>query len=72
MNESGQIVNIAHVLATFYDHTGQIVWVSDGYVQDALLPETAQPFAVNVPDDLENKIATYRVVVSPFSADRLR
>src|SRR5947209_2140748 len=31
LNESGQTVNIPHVLATFYDDNNQVIWVSDGY-----------------------------------------
>ena len=45
LNESGQIVNIPHVLATFYDASGKVIWVSDGYVDHALLPQTPQPEA---------------------------
>jgi hypothetical protein len=32
INQSGQIVNVAHVLGTFYDKSGQVVWVADQYV----------------------------------------
>jgi hypothetical protein len=28
INESGQTVNIPHVLATFYDNSGKVIWVS--------------------------------------------
>ncbi len=46
MNQSGQVVNIAHVLGTFYDSRGQIVWVSDGYANRALLPQTPVAFSL--------------------------
>ncbi len=29
VNQSGQVVNVAHVIGTFYDGNGQIVWVAD-------------------------------------------
>jgi hypothetical protein len=72
VNQSGQIVNIAHVLGTFYDKTGQVVWVSDGYANRALLPQTPVPFAISFPSDLSAKISNYRIVTSSYSADRLQ
>src|SRR5947208_3426645 len=30
VNQSGQIVNIPHVLAAYYDSNGKVIWVSDG------------------------------------------
>ena len=44
-NQSGQTVNIPHVIASFYDNDGKVVWVSDGYVERALLPQTSAPFS---------------------------
>src|SRR5579863_5233528 len=38
INQSGMLVNIPHVLATFYDRSGKVIWVSDGYLDHALLP----------------------------------
>ncbi len=70
MNESGQTVNIPHVLATFYDNSGKVVWVSDGYVDRALVPQTPMAFSVPVRDDLVNQIHTYRVTVNQYSIDR--
>ncbi|HET6934959.1 MAG TPA: hypothetical protein VFI72_08970, partial [Candidatus Angelobacter sp.] len=52
VNESGQVVNIAHVLATFYDKSGQLVWVADQYIDRALLPQTPVPFNIHIPEDL--------------------
>src|SRR5580692_1538916 len=72
VNQSGQIVNIAHVLTTFYDSTGQPVWVSDGYADRALLPETSVPFATSLPSDLSNRVSSYRVVTSTYSSDRFQ
>lgn len=72
VNQSGQTVNIAHVLATFYDSGGQIVWVSDGYADRALMPQSPVPFSVPVPSDLSSKIANYRVITSTYSTSRLQ
>ena len=49
VNQSGQIVNVAHVLGTFYDNAGQLIWVSDGYAERALLPGTPESFAMSNP-----------------------
>lgn len=70
LNESGQVVNIPHVLATYYNNIGQVIWVSDGYVDKALLPQTPVPFAVNIPDDLAAQVQSYRVTVNQYSSDR--
>jgi hypothetical protein len=67
LNESGRTVNIPHVLATFYDNSGRVIWVSDGYVDHALLPETPQPFAVELRDDLAGEVHSYRVTVNQYS-----
>jgi FlaG/FlaF family flagellin (archaellin) len=70
MNESGETVNIPHVLATFYDTSGKVIWVSDGYMDHALLPQTPLPFAVGVRDDLAAQVHSYRVTVNEYSMDR--
>jgi hypothetical protein len=72
VNQSGQIVNIAHVLTTFYDNAGQPVWVSDGYADRALLRETPVPFATSLPADLSGRVSSYRVVTSTYSSDRFQ
>jgi hypothetical protein len=70
LNESGETVNIPHVLATFYDDTGKVIWVSDGYLDHALLPQTPQPFAVELRDELAGKVHSYRVTVNQYSLNR--
>jgi len=67
VNESGQTVNIPHVLATYYDASGRVIWVSDGYVNQALLPQTPVPFTVDVRDDLVASVHSYRVTVNEYS-----
>jgi hypothetical protein len=68
VNQSGQIVNIAHVLGTFYDQNGQLVWVADQYIDRALLPQTPVPFSMSVPEDLARKVSTERAVVATYSS----
>jgi hypothetical protein len=65
-NQSGQIVNIPHVIAAYYDSSGKVVWVSDGYVAEALLPQVPVPFAVDLPPDVAKNVQTYRVVVNHY------
>jgi len=72
INQSGQVVSIAHVLGTFYDKNGQLVWVADHYADRALLPQTPESFAIAIPPDLESKVATYRVITNTYSADQFR
>ena len=67
VNQSGQIANVAHVLGTFYDKSGNLVWVADQYVDRALLPQTPVTFNIHIPEDLARKISSQRTVVSTFS-----
>jgi hypothetical protein len=68
INQSGQIVNVAHVLGTFYDKSGQVVWVADQYIDQALLPQTPIPFEIHIPEDLARNISTHRTVVATYSS----
>jgi hypothetical protein len=70
LNESGQTVNIPHVLATYYDNNGKVIWVSDGYVDQALPPQTPVPFSVSLRDDIASNVHNYRVTVNQYSLDR--
>jgi hypothetical protein len=67
-NQSGQIVNVAHVLGTFYDKTGQVVWVADQYVNQALLPQNPVPFEIHIPEDLARSISTQRTVIATYTS----
>jgi hypothetical protein len=67
VNQSGQIANVAHVLGTFYDKSGNLVWVADQYVDRALPPQTPVAFNIHIPEDLARKISSQRTVVSTFS-----
>ncbi|MGA2652517.1 MAG: hypothetical protein ABSF28_18435 [Terracidiphilus sp.] len=68
INQSGQIVNVAHVLGTFYDKSGKVVWVADQYVAHALSPQNPVPFQIHIPEDLAKNVATQRTVVSTYSS----
>jgi hypothetical protein len=67
VNQSGRPVNIAQVLATYYDNSGKVIWVSDGYVDQALMPQVPIPFAVDIPDDIAGRMKNYRVIVNHYS-----
>lgn len=67
LNESGQTVNIPHVIASFYDSNGKVVWVSDGYVERALLPQSTESFAVEIPQSVAGKVQNFHVVVNQYS-----
>ena len=70
VNQSGQTVNIPHVLATFYNNNAKVIWVSDAYVDKALLPQTPVPFAVDIRDDLAANVGSYRVSVNHYDQER--
>ena len=66
-NQSGHTVNIAHVLSTFYDKNGQVVWVAGQYIDRPLQPQTPVDFRVVAPPDLAKKISTERTVVATYT-----
>ena len=68
VNQSGQVVNIAHVLGTFYDKTGQIIWVAGQYIDRALLPKTPVSFSIPVPEDIARKVSNERTITTAYSA----
>jgi hypothetical protein len=68
VDQSGQVVNVAHVLGTFYDKGGQLVWVADQYLDRALLPQTPVPFTIPIPPDIASKVSTVRAVTSTYSS----
>jgi hypothetical protein len=66
IDEGGQVVEIPHVIAAYYDSNGKVIWVSDGYVDQALLPQVPVSFAVDVPADIAKNVQSYRVVVNHY------
>jgi hypothetical protein len=69
-NQSGQPVNIPHVIASFYDNTGKVVWVADGYVEQALLPQSSEPFSLELPRNVAAKTQNFHVVVNHYNLDK--
>lgn len=70
LNQSGETVNIPHVIASFYDNNGKVVWVSDGYVERALPPQESEAFAVEIPKSLAGKVQNFHVVVNQYSLQK--
>jgi len=66
-NQSGRTVNIPHVIASFYDNNAKVIWVADGYVEQAVLPQTSAPFVVEIPKTLAARIHDFHVVVNQYS-----
>jgi hypothetical protein len=66
LNQSGETVNIPHVIASFYDSNGRVIWVSDGYVDRAMVPLGSEPFAVEIPRSMASKVQSYHVVVNHY------
>jgi hypothetical protein len=71
VNQSGQVVNIAHILETLYDKSGQVVWVADQYTDHALLPQTPIPFEIHIPEDLAKRISSERTITETYSVGSL-
>jgi len=70
LNQTGETVNIPHVIASFYDNNGKVVWVSDGYVEHALLPQSSEPFAVEIPKSIAGEVRNFHVVVNQYSLEK--
>lgn len=72
VDESGQVVNVAHVLGTFYDKNGKLVWVADHYMDRALLPQTPASFIITLPPDIAGQVSSERAVVATYSSGGLQ
>jgi hypothetical protein len=72
VNQSGQVVNVAHVLGTLYDSNGQLVWVADQYIDRALLPQIPESFAIPVPADLARKVSSQRAVTTTYTSGQFQ
>src|SRR5262249_36063676 len=70
LNQSGLVVNIPHVIAGFYDNSGKVIWVGDGYVDRALMPQTPESFAVEIPSSIAGRVQSYHAVVNQYSIGR--
>lgn len=67
IDDGGQVVDIPHVIAAYYDANGKVIWVSDGYVDQPLLPQVPVPFAVDVPRDIAKDVHSYHVTVNYYN-----
>ncbi len=72
VDQGGQIVNVAHVLGTFYDKSGSLLWVADDYIDRALLPQTPASFNIAVPPDIAGKVSSERAVTTTYSSGGVR
>lgn len=43
------------------------MWVSDQYIDRALLPQTPVPFTIHIPEDLAKNVSSERTVVSTYT-----
>ncbi len=67
-DQSGETINIAHVLSTFYDKNGQVVWVASQYIDRAMLPQMPVDFSIQVPEDIARQVSSERTVVATWVA----
>jgi hypothetical protein len=72
VNESGQSIDIPHVLATLYDDSGKVIWVADGYVNQSLDPLSPVPFSIGLRDDLAAQVHSFRVTANQYSRNRVQ
>jgi hypothetical protein len=72
LDQSGQVVNVAHVLGTFYDKNGKLVWVADHYMDRALLPQIPASFTISLPPDIAGQVSSERAVVATYSSGGLQ
>ena len=56
--------------ASLYDNNGKVLWVADGYVERALLPQTSAPFAIEIPKNMATKVQNFHAVVNQYSMGR--
>ena len=68
VDQSGQVVNVAHILGTFYDKNGNLVWVADHYMDRALLPQTPASFTITLPPDIARQVSSERAVTATYSS----
>jgi len=72
VDQSGQVVNVVHVLGTFYDKNGKLVWVADHYMDRALLPQTPASFTITLPPDIAGQVSSERAVTAVYSSGGLQ
>jgi hypothetical protein len=70
VSESGLNVNIPHVLATFTDQSGKVVWVAGTYLDSTLFPQTPLKFAMKIPQSVVKDVTGYKVTVNAFRMEK--
>lgn len=70
VNATGEVDNIPHILAAFYDAQGKVVWVGNTYLDHALLPQIPLSFSMPVPQNVAGSVQSYKVVVNSYSVDQ--
>lgn len=80
MHVIGKLINngiveatIPHVLVTYYDISGRVIWVDDAYVDNAVRPQLTQLFDVKMtPFNSIQKLVGNEPSIPPITADRDR
>jgi hypothetical protein len=70
VNQTGSVVNIPQVLASYYDASGKVIWVNATYLDRALLPQNPLAFTMKVPDDVAKQVKNYKVAVNSYQVDK--
>jgi hypothetical protein len=70
VNQTGSVVNIPQVLASYYDASGKVIWVSATYLDRALLPQNPLAFTMKIPDDIAKQVKNYKVAVNTYQVDK--
>ena len=70
VSQSGLNINIPHVLASFSDSSGKVIWVAGTYLDSNLFPQTRLKFAMQIPPSVMKNVASYKVVVNTFRMEK--
>jgi hypothetical protein len=70
VNQTGSVINIPQVLATYYDGSGKVIWVNATYLDRALLPQNPLAFSMKIPDDVAKQVKNYKVAVNSYQVDK--
>jgi hypothetical protein len=69
-NQTGSVVNIPQVLASYYDASGKVIWVSSTYLDRALLPQNPLAFTMKIPDDIAKQVQKFNIAVNSYRVDQ--
>lgn len=70
VNATGAVANIPQVLAAYYDAGGKVIWVSNTYLDHALLPQVPLAFSMPIPAAVAGNVQSYKVVVNSYAVDQ--